>query len=255
MAERRSRSKNQTASRQGRASVYGSGNEARQRARERSRRKRRNRARLIRLLLLLGGVLLILLIIFGIKKLAGAVGDGGFSLPSKQTDASDISGNSIYFKNNGSITEVIVEDFGDEYDKDGLAEMVNSEIDDFDSGEEGNTVKLDKLDVSDGKAKLEITYDNDKAYAAFNSKTMHFGKIADLVEDKVEFTTTVTGVKDSSVYSTDEIQEIKGTAIILNDDTTVITPKKIKYYSRTVTLVDDKTASVRADANDAVIIY
>lgn len=206
---------------------------------------RRAQAYFARLVFLAVIVAAACLIFLGGKKVFTGIG----SLLEK--GSSSISGNSIQISSGGVIKETATEDFDtSEYDENGLNELVEEEISSYNE-KTGNdsSVKLSKLSIKNGKATLIMEYASAEDYTAFNEISLE-------VKDTSEgIPADVVSVEDNRSVKASDTSTISGTAVILNTDMNVITPKKIRFCSSNVELVDSKTAKVTAGETDAVIIY
>ncbi len=218
---------------------------SRRRRKSKKQKMRRVQAYFARFIFLAIVVVAACLIFLGGKKVFTGIG----SLLEK--GSSSISGNSIQISSGGVIKETTVEDFDTNvYDENDLNKLVEEEISSYNE-KTGNdsAVKLSKLSIKGGKATLVMEYASAEDYTAFNEITLE-------VKDTTEgIPADVTSVEDKKLVRASEAGTISGTAVVLNADINVIAPKKIRFCSPNVEMIDSKTAKVTAGETDAVIIY
>ncbi len=219
------------------------------------KRKRIIRAYFLRFLLFLAALAIIFALFFGVRGLVRKITSSSASGNEVEEVVGGESETRLEFFNDGTLNETIIEPFDEDiYSEDGLRTMVTGEIDEYNSSKDEEGVGLKYLKFSKGEAILSIDYSSAEDYEGFNGEKLVFGKIADT--DPSEFTGNVTAVKSGDVIGASDIPDIKGTVIILNADTTVRTPKKIKYTGRGVKLTGKKEAMTSASEDGTqIIIY
>ncbi|MBQ6967613.1 MAG: hypothetical protein IJP84_06900 [Lachnospiraceae bacterium] len=223
----------------------------RQSKRQKARRRKAYIARLVMLILAIAAVAGV---VFLAVKFFGSLKDKLPELPSAEEKAEETEDSSssyiITINKDGSLTETSVEDFDTkEYDAEELKKMVNDTISDYNgSGEE--KISLKSLEIKDGIARAVINYASDKDYAAYNEKTFVIGDVSDL-----DITGVTLADDKNTVLTKDAMPKVKGSYVLLNDDTTVVVPKEIQYVSRNVKKTGKKTAEVKKAGIDSVIIY
>ena len=84
----------------------------------------------------------------------------------------DVDTNTLYVGSNGKITEVIVEDFGEDYYQE-------------ENGKSGVEVK--KYEVKNGVARLLMEYDGYDSYASFNEAKLYTGTLLQAQADGYDF--------------------------------------------------------------------
>lgn len=219
------------------------------------KKKRIIRAYFLRFMLAFAALAIVFVVFLGIRGLVRKISSSSVSENEAEEVVEGESETHLEFFDNGSLNETIIEPFDEDvYSEDGLKTMVTDEIDEYNSSKDEEKVGLKYLKFSKGEAILSIDYSSAEDYEGFNGEKLVFGKIADT--DPSEFTGNVTAVKSGEIIGASEIPDIKGTVIILNADTTVRTPKKIKYTGRGVTLTGKKEAKTRASEDSTqIIIY
>ncbi len=217
---------------------------------------RRRKALLARIMVLILIVAALAAAVFLIIKLFGAVKGILPESSSKaetfegETDVEPSSDNIITINKDGSLTETSVEEFDtSEYDAEELEKMVNDTISDYNgSGDEKITLK--SLEVKDGMARAVISYKSAQDYASYNEKTFEIGDVS-----KLDITGVTLADDKNTVLTKDSISKVKGSYVLLNDDTVVSVPKNIQYVSRNVKKTGKNKAEVKKAGIDSVIIY
>ncbi len=226
------------------------------RAVRQSKRKkaRRRKAYIARLMTFVLAIAALAAIVFLTVKLVGVVKESIHEVAEgdktdEEAEESSAS-NIIAINKDGSLTETSVEDFDTaEYDADALKEMVNETIEEYNgSGEE--KISLRSLEVKDGIARAVIYYASAKDYADYNEKTLKIGNVSNL-----DITGVTLADDKNTVLTKDSVTKVKGSYVLLNDETTVAVPKEVEYVSRNVKKTGKKTAEVKKAGIDSVIIY
>lgn len=225
----------------------------RRKVRRQSKRQkaRRIKAYIARIFVLILSIAVFAAVVFLCIKLFGVVKDilpgdkEGTAVAADESNAANI----ITINKDGSLTEISVEDFDTaEYDPDGLKKMIDETISDYNGSDE--KIELKSLDIKDGMARAVISYKSPEDYAAYNEKVFSIGKASDL-----DITGITLANDDNEVLTHDAMEKIKGSYVMLNDDTLVNTPNTIQYVSRNVEKTGKKTAEVKKAGIDSVIIY
>jgi hypothetical protein len=141
------------------------------------------------------------------KKLIGVVvavcSIGLAACGSNNVASSVTSGSTITINKNGSISNSIVEDFGESYyDEDSLKTMIEDSIFEYiNKSSDSNIDKpsLKSCSVADGYAKVTIDYETYKAYAGFNREDFFFGTITEANMAGYDLNITLKDADDSSV--------------------------------------------------------
>lgn len=99
----------------------------------------------------------------------------------------DVDTSTLYVGSNGKITEVVVEDFGEDYyDEEELKSHIDDAVSYYeDTGKSG--VKVKKCEVKNGVARLLMEYKDAESYAAFNEAEMYIGTLLQAQADGYEF--------------------------------------------------------------------
>ena len=138
--------------------------------------------------------------------------------------------NTIYVSKHGRIVTMDVEQLDQSYyDETELKEFVDSAVDEYNTENGKNSVKVDDLTVEDGTAKLRMDY------TAFNGVELYEGKIVQALAAGYDFDTDFAGVdKDGSVTGVtrgDILAQEDLKVVIIKANTDVKIDGKILYVS------------------------
>lgn len=171
----------------------------------------------------------------------------------------EIDTNTVIIDKKGTITEAIVEEFGQPYyDEQELKNDITSQISRYNSaaGDE-KAVVLDKFELTeDDVIHVNLEFKSSSDYVAFNEKELFVGTVADAYAKGYEFTSMRDVAQDGVVLSAEDVLE-KGSMhiVILEEAQQVIVPSGICYISDGISLVDDKRAVNLNEGQRAFIIY
>jgi hypothetical protein len=113
------------------------------------------------------------------------------------------SGSTITISKDGSISNSIVEEFGESYyDEDSLKSMIEDSI--FEYVNKSSDSNIDKpslksCKVADGYANVTIDYESYKAYAGFNGEDLFVGTVAEANMAGYDLNISLKDVSDTSV--------------------------------------------------------
>lgn len=223
----------------------------------RRRKKRRSRKRIfmaymLRTICLLVLVGLIVGVVFIVKYFATNIGAG-------KANKSEFAENTIEISKKGNITGDIYEDFSaGYYDVNELSEMIDSEISDYNRlVGDSDAVKLSEYSVDEGIARVSIEYKDATEYRGFNSTELYVGKVEDLLAQGIKFDKNLIDVSDTTSFiSSTDIESISDyNAVVVDENTAVVCPTKILYYTSNIELLDKNSGRAKAEGDYAVIIY
>lgn len=166
--------------------------------------------------------------------------------------------NVMKFAKDGSLTEIIREEFDEEvYNKDDLVASVEEEVASYNGNSGNEPVDLKKCKVSDGQAVVTMEYDSAETYAEFNQAKVYQGTISTFSESEYHAYSDLKDVEgkqislSSIVASGDEYN-----IIALNMDCIVEINGTICYVSGDVEFISDEAANVTGnDEAYAYIVY
>lgn len=159
--------------------------------------------------------------------------------------------NTVYVSKHGKVVSMDVEQLDQSYyDETELKEFVDSAVEEYNTGNGKNSVKVDDLTVEDGTAKLRMDYETVEDYTAFNGVELYQGKIVQALAAGYDFDTDFAGVtEDGSVTGVmrEEIltqEDLK--VVIIKANTDVKIDGKILYVScDNVTVTGKDSVSIK----------
>ena len=156
----------------------------------------------------------------------------------------------------GVITNVIYDDFGEEYyELSELENMATEEISYYNSEYDSPKVTLLDSEVTeDGIVKLSMEYNSYVDYSHFNQITFFYGTVAEARENGYTVNTDLYdeyGVK----LSAEDLEKSDGKHVIISSDKTkIVAPYNIAYTTRNVGIKDKKEADMSAVLDDVVVL-
>ena len=144
--------------------------------------------------------------------------------------------NTVYVSKHRKVVSMDVEQLDQSYyDETELKEFVDSAVDEYNTENGKNSVKVDDLTVEDGTAKLRMDYETVDDYTAFNGVELYEGKIVQALAAGYDFDTDFAGVdKDGSVTGVtrwDILAQEDLKVVIIKANTDVKIDGKILYLS------------------------
>ena len=144
--------------------------------------------------------------------------------------------NTVYVSKHGKVVSMDVEQLDQSYyDETELKEFVDSAVEEYNTENGKNSVKVDDLTVEDGTAKLRMDYETVDDYTAFNGVELYEGKIVQALAAGYDFDTDFAGVdKDGSVTGVtrgDILAQEDLKVVIIKANTDVKIDGKILYVS------------------------
>ncbi len=191
------------------------------------------------------------IVVFVLAALAVAVftGCGQVNIADYESDAAIIKGDTI--------TGVNVSGFEKQYyDETELGDYIDKAIDEFCVANGEEAVKLDEIEVAEGKAKAKLTYADAACYAGFNNVEFFMGSVLDARTAGYELPTVLT----KTDYATDELNETSDKAVVVGQSLEIQVDGTITYTSSNVTVLDKNHATVEynlldTEAECGYIIY
>ncbi|WP_099469887.1 hypothetical protein [Konateibacter massiliensis] len=168
----------------------------------------------------------------------------------------DAERNTVYVKKDGTVMQAIIEDFSaDYYDSAELEDLINQDVDIYNSGTEN--VKVESYKVKNETAKLITSYKTAADYAKFNEVEFFVGTISEAKTEGYDFDETFTSTDDNNTISAETIKSFTQYKIIVfEEDVHIQTDSKILYISSNINLVDSKTAARAEEAEGlAYVVY
>ena len=159
--------------------------------------------------------------------------------------------NTVYVSKHGKIVTMDVEQLDQSYyDETELKEFVDSAVEEYNTENGKNSVKVDDLTVEDGTAKLRMDYETVDDYTAFNGVELYEGKIVQALAAGYDFDTDFAGVdKDGSVRGVareDILAQEDLKVVIIKANTDVKIDGRILYVScDNVTVTGKDSVSIK----------
>lgn len=166
----------------------------------------------------------------------------------------------LYIEKKGKVTEAIVEawdkDFFSEKD---LKSQIDSAIKDFESTNKKGSVSLDKYEIVDKKAHVNLIYDSMESYSEFDNVVAFMGTISDAQLEGYSFEGEFLSTEKKPSITIEELDGSKNyNVVILSDCQKVSTDFKILYASGNVKVEKGNKTAVISDVsknNLAYLIY
>lgn len=179
-----------------------------------------------------------LALILGMGLLAGC---------GKETDADT---DTVHVAKNGKITSYDFEEFDQSYyDQDELQEFVDKAVEEYNAEHEKDAVKAEEVSVTDGVAKLKMTYKSAADYEAFNDIELYTGDVVQAMADGYHFDVDFAGVDGDNIYGVDRSEVLAQDdlkVVIIRANTNVQIDGKICYVScENVTVTGKNTVSIQ----------
>lgn len=163
----------------------------------------------------------------------------------------------LSFDKKGKITDVIVESFTESYySEDGLRAYFQEKISEYNSrsNDDGN-VSLENLEVSDGKAKATLVFDNCDTYTSFYGTGTFYGTVSDAYDKGYVTETVLKKVGSSDTISKLDLMKMSDAEIIIVSEVVrVHSPKKIQYVSANVEVIGENDVRVSSDSSGLAYI-
>lgn len=166
----------------------------------------------------------------------------------------EITENTLFAKVNGQLQVATVESFDKNYYQLGeLEQFIAEEIEVYSKKAGEGKIRIDGVELREGRAIMLLTYSGMDQYAAFNEVTAAYFN-GGITEIPLELPATLINSKNGSLASTQEIlQNDKYKILVMNEPYEIIVDGKVKYYSENVTLEDDNRVS--ATEGMSVVVF
>lgn len=142
----------------------------------------------------------------------------------------------------GRITSVLVDSFEkDYYDIGELQEMIQLEISEYnrEAGREG--IKLESLELQEGKCVAVLTYQSAEDYAAYNEVPFFAGTVQEAMDAGVNLSVTLAEAGKDNTIGRAELSTMQDSHLVVwYGDMPVTTPGKIRYYGENLQILNSK---------------
>jgi len=163
----------------------------------------------------------------------------------------------LSFDKDGSVTDIIVESFTEDYySEEGLEAYFQEKISEYNSTNIGDgNVLLKELKVEDGKARATLSFDSPETYMSFYGPVTYYGSINDAYDKGYITETVLKSVNSSDTLSKVDLMKMsKENIIIVSEVVKVISPKIITYTSANVEVINDKEVRISSDSTGMAYI-
>lgn len=164
---------------------------------------------------------------------------------------------SVSLGQEGIVQSNIVESFAESYyDEEELQQSILSQAAEYNRLNENGSIKVEKVEVKDGTALVQMTYAGAEDYASFNKAVFFAGKAQDASDAGYELNVVLSGVKDSkeTIGKADILAMKDATLLITDISDMVILDGKALYVSENVT-VSGNAKTVKRNAEDDGLAY
>lgn len=165
-------------------------------------------------------------------------------------------------RKNGRVKITSVESFDQSYySEEELADEIRQSVASYNQ-QNGSHIREGIFNVTDGVAKLELTYDSCEDYVRFNERSMFLGPVSDALAQGYDFSTAYTAVNRddmSKILTKDNLSEQSGNlCLIVTEPLNIITQRQILYAGTNLRAASDTEADVTGEVSEdqpAIIIF
>lgn len=168
--------------------------------------------------------------------------------------ANDVTADTMLVKRNGELYVAIVEDFDKNYyNLAELNEFVSKEVNAYNKKVGSEEVKIEGLELKNGKVVMILRYSKMAHYSAFNNMPAAYFS-ADTENVALELPTEyVEAKKDSLVDETVAMKNGKNQVLVLYEPYDIIVEGKIKFYSNNARYVEENKVSSNSEDMTVII--
>ena len=164
---------------------------------------------------------------------------------------------SVSLGTEGMIQSNIVESFAESYyDEAELQQSILSQAATYNRMNENGSVKVEKVEVKDNMALVQMTYAGAGDYASFNKAVFFVGEAKEAAEEGYELNVVLSSVKDSgeTIGKADILAMKEATLLITDVSDAIILNGKALYVSENVT-VSGNAKTIKRSAEDDGLAY
>lgn len=171
--------------------------------------------------------------------------------------STDVSVSTLQLHKDGSITQIIVEDFPEEeYNFEELMQMNQQEVDDYNESVSKEAVRINQMKLDDKNVVVDMEYTGANAYFGLNGTVLYFGTVDQAKAAGYDLNVTLNSVSKDETLSPEELKEMGNRHIaIVNEAVDVLTYGKILYVSDGVTAGKNKKLATVAEDETAYIVF
>lgn len=169
-------------------------------------------------------------------------------------------GTSVSLGKNGTVQSNIQESFEESYyDKDELQQMILTQAATYNRNAGSGSIAVEKVEVKDGVAVVQMTYAGARDYASFNKTVFFAGNAKEADQEGYELNVVLSGVKNpqETVGKADILAMEDETLLITDVSDTIKLSGKALYVSDNVTVSSDAKTVCRSSDSEglAYIIF
>lgn len=163
----------------------------------------------------------------------------------------------ISFTKEGTIRADIRESFEQSYyDKDELQQTILQEVAEYNSGAGAGSIAVEKVEVEDGTALVQMTYQTSADYAAFNQVTFFCGLAAQAKSEGLNLNVVLSGLKDpTQTVGESDILAMEGAILLITDVQEEISLNGKALYASDNAVISENGKNVRSAGEDGKLIY
>lgn len=165
----------------------------------------------------------------------------------------------LELKKNGEIVQTIIEDFGESYyDLDELKSTTESMIKEYNGSADGDNIKLQSAEVTDGVVRLVMTFRKSEDYTGLYRQALFSGTVKEAFNAGYDLDITLNSVKEegTTINKQDILDMGEKHIAVVRETTMVKTYGDILYVSDDVTMgPDNRTAVVTNGESLSYIIF
>lgn len=152
---------------------------------------------------------------------------------------SGADGTSVSLDKNGTVQSNIRESFEESYyDEDELLQMILTQAASYNRKAGSGSIAVEKVEVKDGVAEVQMTYAKAKDYASFNKMVFFVGNAKEADQEGYELNVVLSGVKNpQETVGKGDILAMEDEMLLITDTTdTIKLDGKAIYVSENVTV-------------------
>lgn len=164
---------------------------------------------------------------------------------------------SVSMLKDGTVKSAIVEDFDKSYyDKDELQQMILEEAASYNRSAGEKAISVDKVSVENGVARVEITYADSEAYAAFNDGVFFVGSALEAKKEGYDLNKVFVSADDELITAgITDILEISDAKVLITDMKDQLTLDGKALYISSNVKTDKKCKTVSFDETSEEMAY
>ncbi len=165
-------------------------------------------------------------------------------------DLTKTDATSVTVKKDGSVINVIFEDFSEGYyNIDELKNMAEDEVNAYNAQNGESKAELTSLEREDSNIKMVMKFASASDYTSFNSEQLMFGTVSELKLSGVNVDTNLVDTNGVPVSSEDIAGILDDQHVLVTENKGLVAlPYKVKYTSKGVSLTDSSVADLSQTA-------